>query len=322
MAPQGEIPVAANVLGTIGTVLWSIQLIPQAWTNWRTKETDGLPASMMFLWALCGVPFGVYAIIQNFNIPIQVQPHVFLFLCLINWGQTLLYTHKWPLWKVMAVTTGTAAIFAGVEAALILTLRPVYKAGNETPAIVIGALAATLLAVGLLPPYGEGWKRRGRIVGINFVFLATDALGAFFSLLSLVAQRTFDILGGVMYIVCILLEIGIFTSHLLWLVRTRQIRRAAKQDGKTFDDVMAEHEQQGRPSRFAERKSTRPWKKDRCDEEAGRSDHSDPTVMRRGSYQAEDDSGAYDDNTRKGAGKLRLHGSIEEARCQEQADHA
>lgn len=66
---------------------------------------------------------------------------------------------------------------------------------------MIGALAATLLAVGLLPPYGEGWKRRGRIVGINFVFLATDALGAFFSLLSLVAQRTFDILGGVMYIV-------------------------------------------------------------------------------------------------------------------------
>lgn len=66
---------------------------------------------------------------------------------------------------------------------------------------MIGAVAATLLAAGLLPPYGEAWKRRGRIVGINFVFLATDALGALFSLFSLVAQRTFDILGGVMYIV-------------------------------------------------------------------------------------------------------------------------
>lgn len=29
------------------------QLVPQIWTNWRTKKTDGLPSSMMFLWALC-----------------------------------------------------------------------------------------------------------------------------------------------------------------------------------------------------------------------------------------------------------------------------
>lgn len=69
MAPQSSIPVAATVLGTIGTVLWCIQLLPQIWTNWRSKATDGMPASMMFLWALCAVPFGVYSIVQNFNIP-------------------------------------------------------------------------------------------------------------------------------------------------------------------------------------------------------------------------------------------------------------
>ncbi len=66
---------------------------------------------------------------------------------------------------------------------------------------MIGVVAAILLAAGLLPPYGEAWKRRGRIIGINFVFLTMDSLGAFFSLLSLVAQRTFDVLGGVMYII-------------------------------------------------------------------------------------------------------------------------
>lgn len=75
MAPQTSIPVAATVLGTIGTILWCIQLIPQIWTNWRSKSTDGMPASMMFLWALCGVPFGVYAIVQNFNIP-YVKPNL------------------------------------------------------------------------------------------------------------------------------------------------------------------------------------------------------------------------------------------------------
>lgn len=47
--------------------------------------------TMMFLWALCGVPFGVYAIVQNFNIPIQIQPQCFYVLCLTCWAQSLLY---------------------------------------------------------------------------------------------------------------------------------------------------------------------------------------------------------------------------------------
>lgn len=84
-----------------------------------------------------------------------------------------------------------AAVFAGVEAALILTLtvrvsptpwmtshqehsltrerQPIYERGNEVPVIVVGIIAAVLLAAGLLPPYGEIWKRRGRVIGINWV---------------------------------------------------------------------------------------------------------------------------------------------------------
>lgn len=40
MAPQESIPVVANVLGTIGTVLWCVQLIPQIHHNWRKKTTE------------------------------------------------------------------------------------------------------------------------------------------------------------------------------------------------------------------------------------------------------------------------------------------
>ncbi|KAI1827109.1 PQ loop repeat-domain-containing protein [Xylaria intraflava] len=279
MAPQGQIPIAANVLGTIGTILWSLQLVPQAWSNWRRKDTEGLPSIMMFLWAACGVPFGIYAIVQNFNIPVQVQPQIFMFLCLVNWGQILLYTHKWPLWRVFTAIIGTGAIFAGIEAALILTIRPIYAKGNETPVVVIGVASAILLAAGLIPPYGEAWKRRGRIKGINFFFLTLDSLGAFFSLLSLVVQQTFDILGGVMYIVVILLEIGIFITHLIWLFRTREIRKQAKLDGKTFDDILTEHEQRKIRFKFAERKSTWPGRKSKADEEALESAFiSDPTA--------------------------------------------
>lgn len=53
----------------------------------------------------------------------------------------------------------------------------------------------------------------------------------------------------------ILLESGIFLSHILWLLRTRKIRKEAKSRGKTFDDIAAEHEEHGISFKFAERKS-------------------------------------------------------------------
>lgn len=53
MPPQTSIPPAANILGTIGTVFWCVQLVPQIWHNWKSKNTDGLPRIMMLLWAIC-----------------------------------------------------------------------------------------------------------------------------------------------------------------------------------------------------------------------------------------------------------------------------
>ncbi|KAK3947531.1 PQ loop repeat-domain-containing protein [Pseudoneurospora amorphoporcata] len=261
MAPQTEIPVAANVLGTIGTVLWCVQLIPQIWTNWRKKQTTGLPGTMMFLWALCGVPFGVYAVAQNFNIPIQVQPQCFVALCLVGWAQVLIYGSKWPVWKASLLALTIACVFAGVEAALILTLRPLYEDGNETPIFVIGIIAAILLAAGLLPPYSEMYKRHGRVVGINWIFLAMDWSGAFFSLMAVVTQNMFDVLGAVLYIICALLELGIFGSHLIWLARTRKIRKQLKKDGKTFDQLLEEYKDRGEEWKWAERELDLGWLK-------------------------------------------------------------
>ncbi|KAI5859556.1 PQ loop repeat-domain-containing protein [Durotheca rogersii] len=239
MAPQQNIPLAANVLG---------------WTNWRTKKTDGLPGAMMYLWSICGVPFGVYNIVQGFNYPLQLQPQIFMSLCLVNWCQILF---KFVLWKVIAIGLANAVAFAAIETVLIVKLRPQYDAGDGTGVLAIGVVANVLLAAGLLPPYGELWKRKGRVVGINFLFLTMDWLGAFFSLISLVAQNTFDILGGVLYIVCMFLESGIFISHIIWLIRTRNIRNEAAAKGKTFDDVAAEYKKQGIPFKFAEREYVR-----------------------------------------------------------------
>jgi len=125
MAPQESIPVAANVLGTIGTILWCIQLVPQIWYNWRRKKTEGLPGLMMLLWAACAVPFGVYTVVQNFNIPVQIQPQVFCVLSLVSWTQTLIYNDRWKTWKATLLGVGVGAVLGGLEVLLILTLRVV-----------------------------------------------------------------------------------------------------------------------------------------------------------------------------------------------------
>ncbi|KAL8856583.1 MAG: hypothetical protein Q9178_006812 [Gyalolechia marmorata] len=203
MAPQGEIPVSANVLGTIGTVFWCIQLIPQIWYNWKQKKTDGLPGLMMFTWAVSAVPFGV----------------------------------AWRVWTASLLAAGIGALFGGIQLLLVLTLRGPYSRGVEWPMTLVGVISAVLLAGGLIPPYFEIAKRNGRVVGINFIFLSIDWLGAFFSLMALVAQRTFDVLGGVQYIVVLLLEAGIFVSHLLFLLRTRSLRRRAKDTNTPFDHL-------------------------------------------------------------------------------------
>lgn len=209
---------------------------------------------MMLLWAISGVPFGAYAIIQNFTIPIQLQSQIFMAFSLISYCQVLYYGHQWPVWKAALLGLSLAGLFAGIEAGLIFGLRVLYNRGNERGVLAIGIIASILLAVGLLPPYGEIYKRRGRVVGINFLFLSIDWCGAVFSLMALVAQNTFDVLGGVLYIICAGLELGIFLSHAIWMIRTYKIRKAAKAEGKTFDDIAAEHDAEGRPFAFAERK--------------------------------------------------------------------
>ena len=147
------------------------------------------------------VPFGVYAIIQNFNVPIQIQPQIFCLLSLVTWGQILHYNGKWSTRKAYLITSIIGVAFGVIEFVLILTLRPLYLRGIEWPLMFVGIVAAILLAAGLLPPYAELWKRGGRVVGIHFGFLTVDWLGAFFSLLGVVAQNTFDPLGGSMFIV-------------------------------------------------------------------------------------------------------------------------
>lgn len=215
--------VAANVLGTIGTVFWCIQLIPQIISNYRKKNCEGLPPLMFLLWTLCGVPFSIYFISIGSNIPVQVQPQCFTVLCLITFCQTLYYPPiSKPKKQVIIVAIATALLAAACECACIIPFQKLYRRGITWPPLIFGILASIALALGLIPPYFELWKRKGRVVGINFFFLTMDLSGALFSLASLaVSNEEVDIMGCVLYSICAILEIGIFASHFVWMLFIR-----------------------------------------------------------------------------------------------------
>lgn len=211
--------VAENVLGTIGTVCWCIQLVPQIIRNYRKKECEGLPPMMMLLWAASGVPFSIYFIGTKGSVPLQVQPQLFTFFCVVSWLQTLYYPPmQLSKRNIIAQCVSFVVIAAALEVGLILWLRPVYSHGTHWPLLVVGIVASVLLALGLVPPYFELAKRQGRVIGINFVFLTMDSLGAFFSLLSIVFG-TMDVMSLILYAIVLAMELGIFTSHFVWWLR-------------------------------------------------------------------------------------------------------
>ncbi|RAK87736.1 PQ-loop-domain-containing protein [Aspergillus costaricaensis CBS 115574] len=224
MSASTDATPASNVLGTIGTVFWCIQLVPQIWYNWRRKKTEGLPPAMGFLWAICAVPMGVYLILQEVNLPMQIQPQVFGTFSAIIWAQILHYDQT-------AVTPPKKP-----------HSRIPYNKGITWPDLLVGAIATVLLAGGMLPIYFELGKRQGRVIGIStwyscspgakarilididWVFLCIDTLGGLFSIFALVTS--------------VVLELGIYLSHIIWRIRFREARKEAKLSGGNVEDVL------------------------------------------------------------------------------------
>lgn len=67
------------------------QLIPQIIINYRRQNATGLQPTMMMFWAWAGVPLGVYNIVKDFNIALQIQPQMLAFLSLTTWIQVYYY---------------------------------------------------------------------------------------------------------------------------------------------------------------------------------------------------------------------------------------
>lgn len=214
----------STVLATIGTILWCIQMIPQIWANYRRKNTEGFPEAMCLLWCLCAPFFAVFLVSENAGIALMIQPHLFGLFCFIVYLQVMYYPPvARPRGQIIARGVAFLVFQVCLEVGFIIPLRKLHREGVTWPTLVFGIIASVILALGLIPPYFELAKRGGRVVGINFVFLSMDFLGAVFSLASLVVDKNegLDVMGCILYSICASLELGIFVSHAVWLVRTR-----------------------------------------------------------------------------------------------------
>jgi hypothetical protein len=92
---------------------------------------------------------------------------------------------KWSRLKAIVACISVLIFFATLEVVLILVIRGPYSKGSSWPVELIGITACIMLIGGYLPICFEIIKRRGRVVGVSFLFLAIDCSGAIFSLLSL-----------------------------------------------------------------------------------------------------------------------------------------
>ncbi|KAH3683039.1 hypothetical protein WICPIJ_006008 [Wickerhamomyces pijperi] len=210
---------AATALATVGTVCWCVQLIPQIYFNFRRKNCEGFPPIFMFLWAACGIPFSIYFISTRANLVVQIQPTLFQFFCCIAWFQSLYYPPvRMNRLKILVIVVVYCIVAVGLELGFSLWLRRLYDHGTKWPTLIFGITASVLLALGLVPPYFELAKRKGRVYGINFLFIFIDMCGAFFSMMSVVVGNM-DVMGIILYCVCVTMELGIFTSHFVWWLR-------------------------------------------------------------------------------------------------------
>ncbi|KAL5002779.1 PQ loop repeat-domain-containing protein [Aspergillus recurvatus] len=230
-----DIPVAANILGTIGAVCWSIQLLPQIIINHRRHDTEGLQASMIMLWAIAGVPLGVYNIVSELSIALRVQAQILTFLSLVTWAQCLYYGKALPEIsspKMHRAVFSLLLLLGGLETGLIFALRSAKVRDLKWPLTLMAVLSACFLAAGVLRHYWDIYVHR-TVRGISFIFVAIDAAGDLFSLVSVVFEPHLDVLGMAIYRTELVLWIGVCLCGLVfnflpWLVEREPFKKAAE----------------------------------------------------------------------------------------------
>ncbi|KAJ3818898.1 PQ loop repeat-domain-containing protein [Lentinula raphanica] len=223
--------VAENVFGTVGTVCWSIQLVPQLWKSYHEKDTTGLSEWMILSWSIAGAFLGTYSIVKNLNIPLILQPQLFSALTMASWAQCQYYGRKRPLSTTLVLFLCGCVILGGFEVGTVYAVRPSFSHGDRSGSEGIeffGIMSTVLITLSFVPQYYEIYNRK-EVIGISIWFMAVDLLGGVFSDLSLVFKAgDFDIVAAVTYSLVIVMDGIVILAA--WILNPRAKRRRLRME--------------------------------------------------------------------------------------------
>lgn len=127
----------------------------------------------------------------------------------------------------------------GIQTSLIFGLRVAKARHVLWPMTLMAVMSAALLAAGVLRHYWDIWIHR-TVRGISFIFVAIDAGGDLFSLLSVFFQPTLDIKGMIIYATELTLWLGVFACggyfNLLPYVKKKLQTRGRCTESQDFVD--------------------------------------------------------------------------------------
>ncbi|KAG0211988.1 hypothetical protein BGX33_003947 [Mortierella sp. NVP41] len=227
-----------NVFGMLGIIFWSFQLLPQAIDNYRAKSTEGLSYSMFFIWTLCALGFGSYGVVEELSIPLIVQPQIFGALSTLCYLQCLYYGKRtrWSLRRTVLVGVVFYVAMVGIQVGAVYATRAGIDRNVKGTVEAAGIIPIVLLVLGFVPQYIDIYRDRS-VVGVSMAFIAADAAGAIFSIISLIFRSEFDLLATLNYVAVLICDLIVVAFYVYYnkmnpsLARVREVKDTDLENG-------------------------------------------------------------------------------------------
>ena len=192
---------ASIALGYVGLVLWMLPVIPQLIHNVRSKSTAGVSSALFLLSSLSACLFSSFAIATALAIPLIIQPHIYVFTCLLLVSQKVLYeSNTRATLKSAATLSGLVLLYAIIEVSTLFIIRAVNKTGWPWIGLVVGCISVALSFSCFIPQiFSVVRNRSGEAISDFFLIMEIFGGVAYIASLALRTDRAFDPVAGAMY---------------------------------------------------------------------------------------------------------------------------
>ncbi|KAF9172020.1 hypothetical protein BGX20_006500 [Mortierella sp. AD010] len=115
------------------------------------------------------------------------------------------------IWILAALGFGSYAVAEN------LSIPIIYGEDNHVKGTTVaaGVLPIVFVVLGFMPQYADIYKDKS-VVGVSMAFIAGDAMGAIFSIISLCFRDTLDILATLTYVMVLICDLAVFGFFLYY----------------------------------------------------------------------------------------------------------